>query len=104
MHKPKTLKSLTQAASALIVFFGCASSPQNQRLAQEQPLGPRLFNRIEALALEPRPGGSKKLQGAQHLWRVRVGDYRVVYSIDDRQRVVDIVRVRHRRDVYRLSV
>ena len=61
----------------------------------------RVLTRIEGLASEPRPSGAKKLQGAQQLWRIRVGDYRVVYSVNDRQRVVDIVRVRHRRDVYR---
>ena len=78
-----------------------ARSARRELEALEQPQLARVFNRIEALAVEPRPGGSKKLQGTQRLWRVRVGDYRLVYSIDDRQRVVDIVRVRHRRDVYR---
>jgi mRNA interferase RelE/StbE len=56
--------------------------------------------RIEGLAAQPRPSGAKKLQGAQQLWRIRVGGYRVVYAVDDRQRIVDIVRIRHRRDVY----
>jgi mRNA interferase RelE/StbE len=57
--------------------------------------------RIEQLASNQRPSGARKLEGEQHLWRIRVGDYRVVYSIDDGQRVVDVVRVRHRREAYR---
>jgi len=45
------------------------------------------------------PSGSRKLHGEQNLWRIRMGDYRVVYSVDDRQQIVDIVRIRHRREV-----
>ena len=61
----------------------------------------RVITKIEALAQIPRPSGSRKLQGEQNLWRIRIGDYRIVYSVNDRQRIVDIVRIRHRRDVYR---
>ena len=60
----------------------------------------RVFSRIEALASDPRPPGCVKLQGAADLWRLRVGDYRVIYSIDDGARLVDISAVRHRRDAY----
>ena len=78
-----------------------ARSARRELEALEPPYAARILARIEALAVEPRPGGAKKLQGAQRLWRIRVGDYRVVYNIDDRKRAVDVVRVRHRRDVYR---
>ena len=61
----------------------------------------RVISRIDGLAQEPRSSGSRKLQGEQNLWRIRIGDYRVIYSIDDRERIVDIVRIRHRREVYR---
>ena len=61
----------------------------------------RIITRIDGLAQEPRPPGSRKLSGEKNLWRIRIGDYRVVYGIDDRQRIVDIIRIRHRRDVYR---
>ena len=61
---------------------------------------PRVFARIEALAAEPRPPGCKKLRGARDLWRVRIGDYRVVYQVDDRQRLVEIRAVGDRKDVY----
>ncbi len=49
----------------------------------------------------PRPPGVAKLEGATDLWRIRVGDWRVVYRVSDRDRLVDVVAVRHRRDVYR---
>jgi mRNA interferase RelE/StbE len=61
----------------------------------------RVIFRIDGLAKEPRPSGSRKLHGEQNLWRIRIGDYRVVYSVDDQQHIVDIVRIRHRREVYR---
>ena len=59
------------------------------------------MEKIETLALNPRPTGCKKLSGAKDLWRLRVGDYRMVYKIDDARRIVDIAVIRHRRDVYR---
>ena len=50
---------------------------------------------------DPRPSGVVKLEGATDLWRIRVGQWRVVYRISDRNRLVDVVAVRHRSDVYR---
>lgn len=61
----------------------------------------RIWPRIETLADVPRPVGCRKLSGRRNLWRLRVGDYRVVYSVDDRHQNVDIVAVRHRKDAYR---
>jgi mRNA interferase RelE/StbE len=61
----------------------------------------RVVARLERIALEPRPMGVQKIRGATDLWRVRVGDYRVVYAINDAQQVVDVRVVRHRKDVYR---
>ncbi|HXO19890.1 MAG TPA: type II toxin-antitoxin system RelE/ParE family toxin [Thermoanaerobaculia bacterium] len=61
----------------------------------------RIFPRIEALAREPRPEGCRKLHGEKNLWRIRIGDYRVIYDIDDRERTIDVTAVRHRRDAYR---
>ncbi len=60
----------------------------------------RIFPKIEALSKEPRPSGCRKLTGNKQLWRIRVGDYRVVYAIDDDKNLVDIIAVRHRKDVY----
>ena len=61
----------------------------------------RVFRRIEALARDPRPHGSLKLAGAEQLYRVRVGDYRIVYIVDKDSQPVIVFYVRHRRDVYR---
>jgi mRNA interferase RelE/StbE len=61
----------------------------------------RVFPRIEALARNPRPPGARKLRGHRNLWRIRVGDYRVIYSIDDARRIVDVNSVRHLSDAYR---
>lgn len=61
----------------------------------------RLVQRIGALAGNPRPTGSEKLAGYNDRYRIRQGMYRVVYSIDDESRVVEVFRIGHRREVYR---
>lgn len=61
----------------------------------------RLAKKIDALATPPRPDGVKKLTGETELYRVRLGDYRIVYQIEDARLVVLVVRVGHRRDAYR---
>lgn len=61
----------------------------------------RIVARIRALAENPRPPGCHKLTGSRNDWRIRIGDYRVVYEIDDARTRVRIFRVRHRREVYR---
>ncbi len=60
----------------------------------------RIFTKIESLADEPRPVRCRKLQGFSNLWRIRIGDYRVIYSIDDSAETVDIIAIRHRREAY----
>lgn len=60
----------------------------------------RVIAAIATLRQTPRPPGCLKLTDS-HLWRVRVGDYRVVYEIDDARRTVTVLDVAHRRDVYR---
>lgn len=57
--------------------------------------------RILALAQEPRPEGCKKLRGAQHTYRIRQGDYRVIYEVFDDKIVVELISIGHRSDVYR---
>jgi mRNA interferase RelE/StbE len=56
---------------------------------------------IDSLANTPRPNGCRKLQGSSDAFRIRVGDFRVIYSVDDEIFIVAIERVRHRRDAYR---
>ncbi len=61
---------------------------------------PRVIDAIRALADNPRPPGSTKLVGHE-AWRIRVGDYRIVYEIHDQVLLVLIVGIGHRRDIYR---
>ena len=68
-------------------------------------LSSEIHNRVivanQRLANNPRPPGCRKLAGSKSDWRIRVGDYRVIYEIADAIRVVRVNRVRHRREVYR---
>lgn len=61
----------------------------------------RLGRRIDALAADPRSAGARKLLGADDVWRLRVGDYRVLYSVADDVLVVLVIKIGHWRDVYR---
>ncbi|TMA06569.1 MAG: type II toxin-antitoxin system RelE/ParE family toxin [Deltaproteobacteria bacterium] len=61
----------------------------------------RVIPRIRDLANSPRPSGCHKIIGSKNDWRIRIGDYRVIYEIDDKKRVVKVMRIRHRREVYR---
>lgn len=61
----------------------------------------RIGRRIDALAGDPRPHGVRQLKGLPELYRVRIGEYRAIYQIQDRELLVLVVQVRHRREVYR---
>jgi len=60
----------------------------------------RITRKIDTLAENPRPSGSTKLVGTD-AWRIRIGDYRVVYKINDTVLIVTVTRIAHRREVYR---
>ena len=60
----------------------------------------RLEEAISGLGEEPRPQGARKLQGVENLFRIRVGDYRVIYQIQDKALVVLVVKIGHRGEVY----
>jgi mRNA interferase RelE/StbE len=61
----------------------------------------RIVLATEASGVNPRPLQSLKMQGQDNLWRIRVGDYRIVYTIEDGQLIVLVIRIAHRKDVYR---
>jgi mRNA interferase RelE/StbE len=61
----------------------------------------RIIPQIKTLAENPRPSGCRKITGSKNDWRIRIGDYRVIYEIDEKANAVRIMRVRHRREVYR---
>ncbi len=77
-----------------------ASSALKDLEKMEDSLVKRIFPKIENLSAHPRPAGCLKLQGHNDLWRIRVGDYRIVYGIDDKKRIVDIVKIGHRKEIY----
>jgi mRNA interferase RelE/StbE len=60
----------------------------------------RIVAKIELLTKNPRPPGCKKLRGAHDLWRIRVGEYRVIYSVLDREIRIEIITIRHRSQAY----
>jgi mRNA interferase RelE/StbE len=61
---------------------------------------PRVIRKLESLGHTPQPIGCKKLKGYKDQWRVRVGDWRVLYIIDDCAKLVSVMRIAHRREVY----
>jgi mRNA interferase RelE/StbE len=77
-------------------------SAQRQLAKLDHPIRKRIAAAIDGLAEDPRPPGAKKLQGSDNIWRVRVGDYRILYEIHDRRALVLVVEIGHRREVYRL--
>ena len=78
-----------------------AASARRDMKRLAAPIFERIRTVIDRLADAPRPPGVKKLAGGGDLYRVRVGDYRIIYEIEDMRLVVLVVRVGHRRDVYR---
>lgn len=61
----------------------------------------RIVSRIQGLARAPRPPGSQKLAGEPERYRIRQGAFRIVYSVDEERRIVEVVKIGHRREVYR---
>jgi mRNA interferase RelE/StbE len=76
------------------------SSAQKELDSLDDAVFARIDPKILALAENPRPAGCKKLKGYRDQWRVRAGDWRVIYIIDDSAKRVTITRVAHRREVY----
>jgi mRNA interferase RelE/StbE len=75
-------------------------SAQKELDALDDTVFSRIDRRILALADNPRSSGCKKLKGYKDQWRIRVGDWRVLYIIDDAAKLVTVMRVAHRREVY----
>lgn len=84
---------------AYAVEFTATARKQLARL--DRPVQLRILKAVALLARQPRPPAARRLSVPSELWRVRVGDFRVVYSIDGERLVVAIARVGHRSTVYR---
>lgn len=78
-----------------------AAKRQLRRFVMDPYFRERLVLRIDGLADDPRPDGCKKLAGHDNRYRIRVGDLRIVYQVDDDQAGVLVLVIGHRRDVYR---
>lgn len=61
----------------------------------------KIFSAIELLVTNPKPSGVKKLKSSVELYRIRVGDYRVIYSIENAVLIINVVKIGHRSDIYR---
>lgn len=77
------------------------ASASKELKALDRQIRRRVIEKVTALCEDPFPAGTKKLKGEPDHFRIRVGDYRVVYRIDGARVVVVIVRIGHRREVYR---
>jgi mRNA interferase RelE/StbE len=84
---------------AYAIEFVPSAKRQLEKLSREVQL--KLNQRIGSLSLDPHPIGSRKLKGSDELWRIRASDYRVIYEVREKTLVVLVVRVAHRREVYR---
>jgi mRNA interferase RelE/StbE len=84
---------------AYSIAFAKAAKRQFDKLPR--PAQRRLGDVIAALAVDPRPPGVVKLTGEDRLYRVRSGDYRIIYQVEDERLLILVVKVGHRREVYR---
>jgi mRNA interferase RelE/StbE len=75
-------------------------SAQKEIKALDQAIRARILQALHSLSSDPRPSGCRKLVGAQNRWRVRVGDYRIIYEINDAGSSLNIIAVRHRSKAY----
>lgn len=66
-----------------------------------KPFRVKIIEAIDSLAIDPRPNGVKKLENFKNSYRVRVGQYRIVYEIEDRQLLIEVIKVANRKEVYR---
>jgi mRNA interferase RelE/StbE len=81
------------------VVFSKTATKELRQLPQVEVQ--RVFQKAKELENNPRPPGSKKLVGEKEdLWRIRIGNYRIIYTVDDAVFIVDIRRIGHRKDVY----
>ncbi|HFQ94538.1 MAG TPA: type II toxin-antitoxin system RelE/ParE family toxin [Anaerolineae bacterium] len=74
-------------------------------IKERKRLDPQIRKRVDkvllSLKLHPKLSGIKKLSGSRHDWRIRVGDYRIIYEVDEESSLITVWRIAHRREVYR---
>ena len=102
MNSPSALKSFSGALKP-VEFYRLQFKPSLEKDFRRLPTAAlaRLTEAIQTLATTPLPRGSRKISGADRLYRLRVGEYRVIYEVDSVERIIFVHYVRHRRDAYR---
>ena len=90
---------MTAAGSYFVVEYDPKAVKELTKL--DKPVARRVVKAVGALSADPRPSGVRALVGYPNLWRIRVGDYRVIYEIHDRILRVIVINVGHRREIYR---
>jgi mRNA interferase RelE/StbE len=78
-----------------------APAAERQLKALAEPIQKRIVKRLRTLKENPRPQGVKKLAGEDDLYRIREGDYRIIYTIRDKELIVLVVKIGNRKEVYR---
>lgn len=81
------------------VYLEHAAEKDLKKLSEK--LFHRIITHIQSLAKTPRPSGCRKITGTKNDWRIRVGNYRIIYEMDDQAHVVQVMRIRYRREAYR---
>jgi len=81
------------------VIYQPSAERELRKLSRE--LQRRILNKVDTLASAPYPPGCEKLAGKENLWRIRIGDYRVIYTVRNKELLILVVKVGHRGDVYR---
>lgn len=90
---------MTGVSEAYVVRYDPKALKELDKL--DKQVARRIVRAIDALAADPRPSGTRPLVGFPDLWRIRVGDYRAIYTVKDTELVVLVLRVAHRRGAYR---
>ena len=80
------------------VVFTLSAEKELLKLPEKELL--RIISKIEELIKDPHPHGSIKLKTKEGLWRLRCGNYRIIYSLINEKMIVEIIRIRHRKDAY----
>jgi mRNA interferase RelE/StbE len=81
------------------IFF--KESAQRELGDLDKPIRKRIAKKIDSLAADPRPPGAEPLKGGEGEFKIRVGDHRIIYRVDDQSVTVLVIRIGHRGDVYR---
>src|SRR5439155_24716339 len=91
-------KKRPPAVNGYVIELARAVENELERLPHN--LRHRVAASIDGLERDPRPRGARKLKGTEASYRIRVGQYRVIYTVDDDSRIVHVIRARHRKDAY----